>query len=59
MKTGDTLNMGQMGRYCVHCSNPEAGFFVYHTGPCPYIKSVEYHENGTIKKIEYHDIWRK
>jgi len=27
-----------------------------HTGTCPRIKSIEYHENGiTIKKIEFHD----
>jgi heterodisulfide reductase subunit C len=33
---------------CPHCGG-------YHTGTCPKIKSIEYHENGTIKKIEFKD----
>jgi len=32
---------------CNHC-----GFI--HDGVCPRIKSIEYFENGTIKKIEYY-----
>jgi len=32
---------------CGHC-----GFM--HSGVCPRIKSIEYYENGMIKKIEYH-----
>lgn len=24
-----------------------------HPGQCPRIKAIEYHENGTIKRIEY------
>lgn len=27
---------------------------VCHTGPCPMVKAIELHPNGTIKRIEYH-----
>jgi hypothetical protein len=33
---------------CGHCGG-------YHNGACPRIKSVEYHPNGTVRRIEYHD----
>jgi hypothetical protein len=26
-----------------------------HDGVCPQIKSIEYYENGMIKKVEYHN----
>lgn len=26
-----------------------------HHGPCPRIKAIEYHPNGTVKRIEYHE----
>ena len=25
----------------------------WHEGPCPFIKSIEYYQDGTIKRIEY------
>lgn len=31
---------------CPFCSN-------YHLGRCTEVKSIEYYENGTIKKVEY------
>lgn len=34
---------------CGWCSN---GFQqIYHSGVCPKIESIEYHENGSIKKV--------
>jgi hypothetical protein len=36
--------------YCGHC-----GF--YHAPPCPRIKAIEYHPDGSVKRIEYHE-WR-
>ena len=33
---------------CLHCG-------MWHTGPCPRIKSIEYFPNGTVKRVEYHD----
>jgi hypothetical protein len=30
---------------------------LYHAGVCLRVKSVEYHENGTIKRVEFHDIF--
>lgn len=38
--------MHQVGQSCEHCG-------VIHAGPCPRIKAIEYHETGTIKRIEY------
>lgn len=32
---------------CGHCG-------LWHSGPCPRVKSIEYYPNGTIKSIEYH-----
>lgn len=32
---------------CGHCG-------VYHSGPCPRVKAIEYYPNGTIKRVEYH-----
>lgn len=34
---------------CPHC-----GFG--HTGSCPRIKAIEYHQNGTVKRVEYHEV---
>jgi hypothetical protein len=33
---------------CPHCG-------LCHRGPCPRVRSIEYHRNGTVKKVEYHD----
>ena len=27
----------------------------YHPGICPRIKSVEYHDNGTVRRVEFYD----
>lgn len=42
--TGYIWNIGQ----CPFCQG-------YHTNACPSVKSVEYYENGQIKRIEYKD----
>lgn len=34
---------------CTHCGN-------IHTGQCPRVKSIEYHKNGKIKRVEYFDM---
>lgn len=26
-----------------------------HTGTCPRVKAIEYHDNGLIKRIEFHE----
>jgi len=44
---------GETPQPCPHCSG--GGTQVYHQGACPKIKGIEYHPNGTIKKIEYKD----
>ncbi len=38
---------------CPHCSGPFNA--VYHTGACPRIKAIEYHPNGTLKRIEFRE----
>lgn len=40
--------MFQVGNQCGHCGYS-------HCGPCPRIKAIEYHPDGTIKRIEYVD----
>jgi hypothetical protein len=42
--------------FCPHCSGGNVQ--VYHSGACPRVRSVEYHENGSIKRIEYREIER-
>ena len=37
---------------CPHCSGPHSA--VFHGGPCPRIKAVEYYPDGSIKRVEYH-----
>lgn len=44
-----TTSTFDLGKYCEHCGN-------YHTGTCPRIKAIEYHKNGKIKRVEYHDM---
>ena len=39
--------------YCRWCSTPNS--FVFHYGPCPRVKSIEYYQNGAIKKVEFND----
>lgn len=41
---------------CPYCSGGSSQ--MYHGGTCPKVKSIEYYENGTIKKVEFHD-WAK
>lgn len=33
---------------CRHCGGSR------HQGECPRIKSIEYHQNGLVKRVEYH-----
>ena len=32
---------------CCHCDN-------HHAGVCPRVKSIEYYECGSVKRVEYH-----
>jgi hypothetical protein len=34
--------------HCVHCG-------CWHAGACPRVKAVEYHPDGTVKRVEYHE----
>jgi hypothetical protein len=33
---------------CAYCNG-------YHSGTCPRIEAIEYHPNGTVKRIEFKD----
>lgn len=35
---------------CEHCG-------AYHTGRCHRIKAIEYYQNGSMKRVEYHDMY--
>jgi hypothetical protein len=35
---------------CPWCSSPTSATF--HPGACPRVKAIEYHENGTVKRVE-------
>lgn len=37
-----------MNEQCHHCGQ-------WHTGACPRVKSIEYYQNGMIKRVEYFD----
>lgn len=41
---------------CGFCSS--ATNYVFHQGRCPQIKAIEYHPDGTIKRIEFHEVQR-
>jgi hypothetical protein len=36
---------------CPWCSSEYN--FIYHSGRCPIVKSIEYYQDGRIKKVEY------
>ena len=36
---------------CPHCSGPNS--VVFHGGPCPRVKAIEYHPTGTVKRVEF------
>ncbi len=40
-----------VGGGCPYCSSNSIQ--VYHSGKCPKVKSIEYHPDGTIKKVEF------
>ena len=56
--TADSLRNGTAGadwppvpQPCPWCSGPWNK--VYHSGVCPRVRAIEYHPNGTVKRIEF------
>ncbi len=46
--------MGQANQIigtCPYCSGPFGA--VYHTSACPRVAAIEYHPNGTVKRVEF------
>lgn len=37
-------------RPCGYCGN-----HIQHIGVCPRVKAIEYHPNGSVKRVEFHD----
>jgi len=48
------IDIISLGNYCPFCSHPPIRLVV-HYGSCPRIKSIEYFENGGIKKVEFRE----
>lgn len=38
---------------CPWCSMPPHQT-TFHSGLCPRVKAIEYHPNGTVKRVEFH-----
>ena len=36
---------------CRWCSTEST--WIYHSGPCPHIKAIEYFPDGTVKRVEF------
>ncbi|MCA1571227.1 MAG: hypothetical protein LC798_13090 [Chloroflexi bacterium] len=36
---------------CPYCSGPFSA--TVHAGSCPKVRSIEYHPNGSVKKVEF------
>lgn len=45
--TGTSMNLAGA---CPYCSSPHTATF--HSGACPRLKAIEYHPNGTVKRVE-------
>lgn len=43
-----SIGSGQYIVCCRHCGGS-------HEGECHRVKAIEYHDNGQIKRVEYHD----
>jgi hypothetical protein len=37
---------------CPYCTGPHNA--VFHGGFCPRVRAIEYHENGTVRRVEFH-----
>ena len=38
---------------CPWCSRPSVYHWVFHNGPCPRVRAVEYYPDGSIKRVEF------
>ena len=50
MSTTTTVSLNMDG-ICPYCSSGTTA--VYHSGKCPKVKSIEYYENGRVKKVNF------
>jgi hypothetical protein len=51
----DTNAAAIIQKGCPYCSS-EANQ-IYHSGKCPKVKTIEYYENGAVKKVEFLEGW--
>ena len=40
---------------CPWCSNPSLGSYVIHGGACPLVAEIEYHHDGTVKRVRFRE----
>ena len=45
---GDVTGTASNNLGCPYCG-------MGHGGTCPRVKAIDYHENGTVKRVEFHD----
>ena len=38
---------------CPWCSRPLEHHWVFHNGPCPRVKAIDYYPDGSIKRVEF------
>lgn len=38
---------------CQYCSSTNQ--LVFHNGPCPRVRAVDYYENGTVRRVEFQE----
>ena len=38
---------------CLYCSSESQQ--ISHGGKCPKVKAIEYHPDGSVKRVEFHD----
>jgi hypothetical protein len=51
--TYTTVPMNTIPGACPWCSTPWSA--ILHGGRCPKVKAKEYHENGTLKRVEFYE----
>ena len=44
-------DLSRMAGACGYCSTPSQA--IVHGGPCPRVRAIEYHPNGSIKRVEF------
>ena len=49
--SGTMVDLRQTPGACPYCSTPTVAS--YHSGSCPRVRAIEYHPDGSVKRIEF------